>query len=457
MLKNICLLQLIVGLVLASTSFGISQGSENVVLLDNYDDPSVFFNNGGAKYNDVWGFAHNGSEYAVIGSTKGTHFIQITEEDELIFRDFVIGGEISMQVVHRDYHGYQNYVYAICQQGENTSTLQVIDISYLPDSVHTVYDDDTLFSVAHNVFVDTATAKLYVCGPAGHAMSVYSLENPEEPVLLSHFDKVDYVHDAYVRNDTAFLNCAGDGLFVYDFSNTQNPPLMGSLELYVDKGYNHSGWLSPDGNTYVFADETEGKRLKVCDVSDITDIDVLSTFEAESPEVVETHLAHNLMYKDGFVYVSYYNDGLRIFDVRDRENPEQVGYYDTYPETHPSNFRGAWGVYAFLPSGKILISDRQTGLYLFQFIPPPDINSPLTHGVFPNPFDENAVFSFHNPNELVYDLIVYDSRGREVQTYTTVTNDYIRMHRAGLMAGMYHYELRGIDNTNQFFGKFVIY
>ena len=46
--------------------------------------------------------------------------------------------------------------------------------------------------------------------------------------------------------------------------------------------------------------------------------------------------------------------------------PDLVRFYDTYPLPNGSQYRGAWGVYPFLPSGNILLSDMQTGLYVFE-------------------------------------------------------------------------------------------
>ena len=43
-----------------------------------------------------------------------------------------------------------------------------------------------------------------------------------------------------------------------------------------------------------------------------------------------------------------------------------MGYYDTFEPNHHDSYMGAWGVYPFLPSGNILLSDMQTGLYVFE-------------------------------------------------------------------------------------------
>ncbi len=437
---------------LFSSLIAFSQVSENVILLGNWDNPNVPPNSGGAKYNEGDGFVINGAEYGVIGSTQGTHIIELGINNSMTQRAYVPGRRQGNSVVHRDYHEYKGYLYAVGDQGP--ASLQIIDLHYLPDSVKVVYDSDSLVNTAHNVFIDNATAKMYILGPPGFAMSVYSLQDPENPVFLKHFQDVLYVHDAFVRNDTAYLNCAGEGLYVYNFSDALNPVQLGVLDFYEDKGYNHSGWLSEDGKTYVFTDETDGKRLKVCDVSVLTDIQVLGLFNSEDRD---NTVAHNVMVKEGFAYVSHYNDGLQIFNIKDRENPFKAGFYDTYLEDHPSNFRGAWGVYAFLPSGRILISDRQTGLYMFRFIPPPEIETELEHGFFPNPFTDETVFYFENPNELQFELNLYDVSGKLVYSSGPHSKDWVRVERGDIANGIYIYEYVGVDNKLLKKGKVIAY
>lgn len=417
--------------------------SKNVFLLGNWDDPNVPDNGGGAKYNEVGGFAMNGREYGVIGSTLGAHIIELGGQGNLIERAMIPGRRQGAGIVHRDYHEYQGYLYAVADQ--DPASLQIINLKYLPDSVHVVYDSDSLVNTAHNVFIDEAKANMYVLGPAGEpAMSVYSLQNPEKPVLLHHFTGVDYVHDAFIRNDTAYLNCANQGLWVYDFSDASNPKPIGALPFYPDQGYCHSGWLSEDGKTYVFADETESMRMKVCDVSNLMDMEVISLFNSE---VSDKTVPHNLMLVDSLVYVSHYNDGLRVFDISDRENPRQTGYYDTYLEESTSNFRGAWGIYALLPSGRLLISDRQTGLYLFRYVPPPALDEGTEVGFYPNPFINETTFYYENKYDQTFELKLFDATGKQIYASGPNQSDFIRLYRDGLSSGFYFYEYRGIKNS----------
>jgi choice-of-anchor B domain-containing protein len=385
-----------------------AQDFENVTLLDNWTDESLSTINDGIRFNEVWGFVQNDQEYGVIGSTMGTHIFLISDADELIEVDFVPGA-FQGQVVHRHFDDYNGFLYGVCDQGN--STLQIMDLQYLPDSVSLVYNSDALVTRAHNCFIDRSSDILYLAGPAGNALRLLSIENPVEPTFILNFDEVNYVHDLFVRNDTAYLNAANQGLLVVNFADPLNPVQLGSLDTYPDQGYNHSGWLTEDGNTYVFADETTGMRMKVCDVSDLTDIEVLSLFNSEANDYT---VPHNLQIKGDLVYVSHYNDGLQVFDISNPSNPVRVAYYDTFYGDDSYPFNGAWGVYAFLPSGRVLISDRTSGLYLFEMdviLSNQSIKAEPEFTLYPNPCTDVLNLSC---NEVVQQLIIYDLSGRIV-------------------------------------------
>lgn len=350
----------------------IAQDVMNVDLLYNAFDESIELNFRDSRYSEVWGFTYNQREYGVIGSTEGLILYDVSNPNATFEVDRVPGAVQGYWANHRDYHDYNGYLYTVGDQDDNDAgilcTFQIIDMQYLPDSLSLVYDSNELFNKAHNIFIDTATAKLYACGtthPDGstHGLEIYSLEDPTNPQLLTYFDDLGYVHDTYVRNDTAYLHqiYTGEMSVVY-FGDPENPQVLGNISEYPDQGYNHSGWLSDNGNYYVMADETYGMKLKMLDVSDLSDIEVLSVFGSEQSEL---SMAHNPIIKGDFVYISYYNDGLWIFDISNPANPQVAGYYDTFPLPQTDNYRGAWGVYPYLPSGNVLISDRQSGLFVF--------------------------------------------------------------------------------------------
>ena len=389
-------------------------------------------------YNECWGFAVNGSEIAVIGSTAGTHFFDVTDPANSTEVAFVAGAYTGAGVIHRDYHDFQGYLYVVCDEG-SASTLQIIDISNLPNSVNTVYDSNQLFTQAHNIFIDTATAKLYACA-SNTAMDIYSLHDPINPVLLHSYTSVGHVHDAYVRNDTAYLNCGGSGFKIVDFSvldlTTPVQPIeLASLTSYPDAGYNHSGWLSDDGTIYAMQDENHGYDVKILDVSDFNNISVLATFNSG---VDPQSMAHNGIIKDDLLYLAYYHDGLRVFDISDPSNPVQTWMYDTYLPNNHSSYKGAWGVYPYLPSGNIIVSDMQTGLYLFECgTPTAIIENKLTHNLFPNPTQHQ--FTIMSSEATSFEL--FNTMGKKVNSEKISSNQTI-IKRNGLANGLYFYMLK---------------
>ena len=321
-------------------------------------------------YNEVWGLSKGGKEFAVIGSTAGTHFIDVTDPANAEEKFFIPGAFNGDNLIHRDYHDYDCYLYAVADEGH--STLQIIDISKLPESVELVYDDDKVIKRAHNIFIDSMHARLYAFATTGQdswyePMKVYDISNPLNPTLIGQHDRfggVDlfHVHDGYVHDNIAYLNGGTQGLFIVDFTDAANPVTLGTLTDYPGAGYNHSGWTTDDQQYYYMADETWGSDLKVLDVSDPSDITTVKTFDAESES--NFSIAHNQIVACNYLYVSYYYDGLQVYDISDPVNPVRVHHYDTSSKVHDRNYEGAWGVYPFLPSGNILVSDMQKGLFI---------------------------------------------------------------------------------------------
>lgn len=384
------------------------------------------------RYNDVWGYEKNGREYAFLGSTMGVHFFDITDSTQIDYVDFV-PGRVG-PIVHHEFNNYRNYLYIISDEG--SASLQIVDLQYLPDSVHVVYDDDSLIIRSHEIHIDTAMQKMYLFGihsdllspgvPVGYPAMILDISNPANPQYLSMFTHniITYIHDGFVKNDTAFFNCAYNGLYYGYMGDPQNPVELDVMPFYLDQGYNHSGWLTPDGRHYVMMDETQGMRIKMIDMQPgLNFFTVCGLFEAG---VDSLQTAHNPHIKGNYLFASYYQDGVRLFDLTDACNPVEVAWYDTWPgDAQLNEYRGAWGVYAFLPSGKVLVSDMQTGLYVLR----PNM---LTIGL-----EEPEAFSFSltpNPatdwvqlNEPYETVKIMDLQGKLIrtvnQTQTLLVND----------------------------------
>lgn len=345
---------------------GFSQIEANLLGTWSNDDltPTSWLD---SRYNDIWGDTINGLEIAILGSTAGVHFIDVTDPTAPTELAFVAGKADGDQLVHRDYHSYNGYLYCVADEGP--SSLQVIDMHGLPNSVEVIYDSNDLLVQAHNVFIDTSRAMLYACNGNGFELQLISIADPANPVSVASYPNADLslpqIHDMYVRNDTAYLNGAFQGFLVVDFSEPTVPVLLGTMTDYPQQGYNHSGWLSDDGDYYYMCDETHGRDVKTVSVADLTDISVTNLFNAES---TDNQIAHNAIVTGNYLYVSYYYDGIQVFDVTDPENPVRMAYYDTFDGVSDGGYQGAWGVYPLLPSGNILVSDMNNGLFVIENI-----------------------------------------------------------------------------------------
>lgn len=402
-----------------------AQVSMNMDSLFNWQDPNLIPSSAHHNtYNEIWGYAKAGKEYAIIGSTAGTHIFDVTEPANSAQVGFIAGAVTGSQVVHRDFHDHNDYLYMVCDEGP--STLQIADLRFLPDSAPVVYDSNALFPRSHNIFIDTSSARMYVCGGTVQ-YAVYSLADPTNPALLVNcpselpfWTSIGYVHDTYVRGDTAYINAGERGLFVVDFSDLNNITMLGSLDVYPQSGYNHSGWLMADQPYYALADETHGKDIKILNVADLSDIEVTDTI---SSNVDVNSIPHNLIYRDNILYVSYYFDGVYAFNCEDPAHPVLAGFYDTSTEVHQNGvYRGCWGVYPLLPSGNILASDMQTGLWILRPSFPSgieDVSAERKINVYPNPTDGQLFL----PAECVgMSFQILDLSGRSVQRGTVVSS-----------------------------------
>jgi choice-of-anchor B domain-containing protein len=185
-----------------------------------------------------------------------------------------------------------------------------------------------------------------------------------------------YSHDAqclvYDGPDTDYTGkevCFGaneTAISISDVSDKSNPVAISSAA-YPNPGYVHQGWISDDHRFFFVNDEgdevgglVERTRTLVWDIEDLDD-----------PVLVKEHLGetassdHNLYVQGQFMYQSNYVSGLRILDVSDPANPEEVAFFDSVPvgENSPG-FAGSWSNYPFFESGLIIFTSMREGLFV---------------------------------------------------------------------------------------------
>ncbi len=310
--------------------------------------------------NDVWGYAANGHEYALLGTRTGTAIIDVTDPTNPTELFFVPGPNS----LWRDMKVWGNHAYVT---NETDSGLHVFDLQYLPDSIHVsnwmggVFQGATInMNRAHNIFIDEKGIG-YILGSnvgVGGALMIDLTVDPENPPIVGLYNE-EYCHDVFVRGDTLWTSEIYVGQFaVVDVSDKENPIVMATHP--TPFAFTHNCWLSDDGNTFITTDEKSNAPIGIFDVSDISDIKQVAEYRSNPGSGV---IPHNTFFHNNFIVTSYYRDGARITDATYPSTPIEVGYYDTSP-LFGDNFNGCWGVYPYLPSGILLASDMEEGLFV---------------------------------------------------------------------------------------------
>ncbi len=332
-------------------------------------------------YANIWGWTSpGGTEYAILGGNNGTAFIDITNAASPVVRDFVGGTNYSGAGLWREVQVWDHYAYIVTESyslGDSaTMGVQIIDMSPLPDSVrlvrtfHSPVGSGRYFSSAHTVHI--SEGHMYINGGTVYGTAIFSLVDPENPVYRGMYIPIvggatAYTHDCYVRNDTLFTCDIINGwVDVVDVRDKTNPTTIHRIQFpQVGSWWPHNAALSSDGNFLLVTDEnfqTPG-FLTVWDLRTLrnggSDVDYVANYRSTFGGLV-----HNTYVNGHIAVMSYYRDGVHIVDISDPLDPVLVGNYDCEPAVGPE-FSGAWGVYPFFASGKIVISDMEDGLFVF--------------------------------------------------------------------------------------------
>ena len=309
--------------------------------------------NGRSEYGGIWGYADSasGNEYALICCrNEGVAIVDVnvTPPVEVGFMPSIAPDRDAKEV-----QVYRHYAIVV----KENEAMQVFDLADVanPVQVSMIVPDN---NGSHTCLVDGDY--LYVQG--NHAiggLEIFDISNPAAPVELGGYQPY-YYHDIAIRNDTVYgFAIYGQGIDAIDVSNKNTPALITSFN-YPGSGV-HNGIISADGGYMFVGDEigTSGNHTRVFDISDINNVSVVANIIVDPLSV-----AHNCYLRGDLLFIGHYTEGCRVFEVSNPVNPVEVAHYDTWlPATY--GYDGIWTAYPLLPSGKIIASDRSTGLWVF--------------------------------------------------------------------------------------------
>jgi hypothetical protein len=194
-------------------------------------------------------------------------------------------------------------------------------------------------------------------------------------------DKRYAAHHALLDGDTAYLGYGDAGMVVLDVSNVSSPKLVSHLE-WPPGGDTHTCLPLATRRVVVTTDEAvkdlcqeEQKLVRTIDVSDIHSPRVVGICPPPDDEFCERGLRfgpHNLhenlpgSYRsETLIFVTYFNAGLRVYDVADAAQPREIAYW--VPEAPAGQIAPQINDLYVDESGLIYTTDRiGGGLYVLE-------------------------------------------------------------------------------------------
>lgn len=342
---------------------------------------------GASEGNDSWGWVDptTEKEYALIATDINVSFVDITDTTNPIYLGSLPTATVSSP--WRDVKVYNDHAFIVADNAGNHG-MQIFDLTRLrnvanPPEAFTADAHFTGFGSAHNVVINETSGYAYIVGTsrsgtyAGGPLFI-NIQDPLAPIDEGGFGEGGYSHDAqvvtYKGPDTDYtdreilIGSNENEVVIADVTDKSNPIKISDIS-YTNVGYAHQGWFTKDLNYFILGDETDERdigtntRTIVFDFSDLDTpsfhMDYLSAFTA---------IDHNGYVKNDTFYLANYRAGVRIIDISEIASGAmtEIGFFDTHPENDNTGFNGVWNVYPYLPSGNIIVSDIERGLFVIK-------------------------------------------------------------------------------------------
>ncbi len=348
------------------------------------------------RMNDVWGWTdpETGREIGLFGRTDGLSFVDVTDPVNPVFLGDLPMTEGARSSSWRDTKVMGNYSFTVSDNaGEHG--MQIFDLTQLRDYYDTdepaTFEPTVLYdriNSAHNVHVNEETGYAYIVGASGGGetcgggLHMVDINDPLNPEFKGCFadertgrSGTGYTHDVqcviYEGPDERYQGqeiCFGaneTAISIADVTDKDNPVAL-SIGTYPNYGYVHQGWLDEDMRYFYVNDEldelnglVDNTRTLIWDLQDLEDPQLVEEYFFDT-----TASTHNIYIKGNTMYLSNYRAGLHVMDISDRENPVEIGQFDTAPFQEGPGFSGSWSNYPFFESGTILVNSIGEGIFM---------------------------------------------------------------------------------------------
>ena len=242
-------------------------------------------------------------------------------------------------------------------------------------------------------------------------LKVINVTNPAAAQFVRDIipTEIQWVHAMHIRGDRMFTSGWGNSFNrarteIYNIANitTTAPTLQGFIEdpTGTTAGNSmHSSWSSEDGNYLYSCRETSNGSgdVRVYNITNPSQPMLVNSLTMQGLGL-NAVTPHNPVVMGNYLYVSWYQAGIQVFDISNPAAPRRVGQYDTYQTAFaptaeenelrlnsdpwdlicgsenlqnllPTSYDGAWAVYPFLGQNKVIAGDLKEGLFILDATP----------------------------------------------------------------------------------------
>jgi choice-of-anchor B domain-containing protein len=402
-----------------------------------------------------WGWTDplNGKEYAIMGCSTHTAFVDITNPSAPVYKGKVLAHN-NTSSVWREISVINNHALIVSETAGHG--MQIFDLTRL----RTVTTPQTFiadarytgFGNCHTVSSNPATGYAYCDGTnlVSGGPQILNMQNPVAPILEGTYDGEGYTHDAQIvvyngpdpdyQGREIFMGANDTKVSIIDVTDKAIPYTISNF-FYDNNSYAHQGWFTPDQKYWILSDELDelnfgfNGRSIIIDMTDLDNPVLKGEYYGTTPAI-----DHNGYIIGNDFFLANYTAGLRIINTGSIETTNtmnEIAFFDTYPSTNAAQFNGVWNTYPFFASGSIIMSDINTGLYIVKKSASLAIqdfeknNFKLT----PNPAD-NFV-SIESSIHKIEDIEVFDMIGKKVRTINNLNTNRINIDIQDLNSGIY--------------------
>ncbi|WP_299884085.1 choice-of-anchor B family protein [uncultured Lacinutrix sp.] len=440
---------------------------------------------GNEESSDIWGWTDplNGKEYAIVGMTNSTAFVDVSDPINPIFlgRIETANGNTSFW---RDVKVYNNHAFIVADLlGDHG--VQIFDLTVLrngpnADLTYTSAandgnvlrfqgDNGITIGSCHNIVINESEGIAYLvgCGGAASGGPVFlDISTPLSPTIVGSYAGKGYTHDAQVVTyngpDTEHVgkqifigsNGNSDRVVILDVTDKSNVVAINEFD-YPQIAYAHQGWFTDDHRYFILGDEVDEQSFGNNTRTLIFDFQDLDADFNTNTALTTTYLGptaaidHNGYVKDDKFYLANYRAGMRVLDVptliSSNNSASEIGYFDTFPTSDSASFNGAWSVYPYFNSGNIIISDIERGLFIVRksnTLDTPSFEFSNSFTLSPNPTTSNTTIKA-SENIKVNTIEIYNILGQNVFTANNINKQEYVLPVKNYRSGMYLIKING--------------